>query len=395
MVKKITVGVLGLAFHSGNLGCSALSYSFMYMLDDIAKNNDIKTDVRIIFGSDDQRPLKADFQALSYSFVRMGWKNSSFRKKTIAAIKECDVIFDFTAGDSFTNIYGMSRFLKRSFVKKTVLRNKTPLVLGSQTYGPYNKALSRSWAADIIKRSYEVFARDEKSLAVAEKLGKRKPVLTTDVAFFLPYEKSSVEHDRVNIGINVSGLLWNGGYTGNNQFGLTVDYRSYIEGLLKEFSADGKYRIHLIPHVLYKTSKELADNDWYVCNELAEKYQGVCVSPFFESPMQAKSYISGMDVFVGARMHATVAAYSSGVAAIPFSYSRKFEGLYESLEYPFVISGTKMTTDDALEKTVEYIRSPEKLMAGIENYLPVLEEKKQKMMKDYTRIITDLCNNDN
>ena len=102
-----------------------------------------------------------------------------------------------------------------------------------------------------------------------------------------------------------------------------------------------------------------------------------------------------MDVFVGARMHATLAAYSSGVAAIPFSYSRKFEGLYESLEYPFVISGTKMTTDDALEKTVEYIRSPEKLMAGIENYLPVLEEKKQKMMKDYTRIITDLCNNDN
>ena len=33
-------------------------------------------------------------------------------------------------------------------------------------------------------------------------------------------------------------------------------------------------------------------------------------------------------------MHATIGAISSGVATIPFSYSRKFEGLFGNLEYP-------------------------------------------------------------
>ncbi len=390
-MKTITVGALGLAFHSGNLGCSALSYSFMYILDEIAKQNDMKAEVRILSGADDQRPLKAEFERLSYSFVRLSWKNSGVRKKMLAAFDECDIIFDFTAGDSFTDIYGMSRFLKRSIYKKAVIKRKTPLVLGSQTYGPYNKAISRRWAADIIKKSYEVFARDEKSAAVAEKLGKRKPVLTTDIAFFLPYEKQQAESGRINIGINVSGLLWNGGYTGNNQFGLTVDYREYINRLLEKYSEDEKYRVHLIPHVVYKTSRDVADNDWYICNDLAEKYSNVRIAPFFESPVQAKSYIAGMEVFVGARMHATVAAYSSGVAAIPFSYSRKFEGLYESLGYPYVISGTVISTDEAAEKTMEFIDNREQLRQNIIDNSSVLEKKKEFMMKEYARLITALC----
>ena len=387
----ITVGVLGLAFHSGNLGCSALSYSFMYILDEIAKNNDMKAEVRILSGADDKRPLKAECDRLSYSFVRLSWKNSAVRKKMLAAFDECDIIFDFTAGDSFTDIYGMSRFLKRSIYKKAVIKRKTPLVLGSQTYGPYKKALSRRWAADIIKKSYEVFARDEKSAAVAEKLGKRKPILTTDIAFFLPYEKQQADDGVINIGINVSGLLWNGGYTGNNQFGLTVDYPEYINRLLEKYSQDKKYKVHLIPHVVYKTSRDVADNDWYICNDLAEKYSNVRIAPFFESPMQAKSYIAGMDVFVGARMHATVAAYSSGVAAIPFSYSRKFEGLYESLNYPYVISGTVLTTDEATEKTIGYIDDIEQLRKNISDYSSALGQKKEYMMREYARLLTDLC----
>ena len=46
----------------------------------------------------------------------------------------------------------------------------------------------------------------------------------------LPNEKVNIEKDNnvLNIGINVSGLLWNGGYTRNNQFGLKFNYKAYI-----------------------------------------------------------------------------------------------------------------------------------------------------------------------
>ena len=61
------------------------------------------------------------------------------------------------------------------------------------------------------------------------------------------------------------------------------------------------------------------------------------MAPAFENPIQAKSYISNMDCFIGSRMHSTIASISSGVPTLPVSYSRKFEGLFETLEYPYII----------------------------------------------------------
>ena len=49
----------------------------------------------------------------------------------------------------------------------------------------------------------------------------------------------------------------------------------------------------------------------------------------FKTAIQAKSYISNMDVFLGSRMHSTIGAISSGVATIPLSYAYKFEALYK------------------------------------------------------------------
>ena len=46
-----------------------------------------------------------------------------------------------------------------------------------------------------------------------------------DVAFRLPFDRPARAADApIEIGVNVSGLLFNGGYTGGNEFGLQVDY---------------------------------------------------------------------------------------------------------------------------------------------------------------------------
>jgi polysaccharide pyruvyl transferase WcaK-like protein len=63
--------------------------------------------------------------------------------------------------------------------------------------------------------------------------------------------------------------------------------------------------------------------------------------------MDAKGYISGMDFFIGSRMHSTIAAYSSGVPVVPLAYSRKFIGLFkDSLGYPYVGDMTKDNDDE-------------------------------------------------
>ena len=84
----------------------------------------------------------------------------------------------------------------------------------------------------------------------------------------------------------------------------------------------------------------------------------VIVAPAFESALDAKSYISNMDFFMGSRMHSTIGAISSGVPTVPFSYAHKFESLYNKIGYHYILSATKISTQEALEQIKEWIASP-------------------------------------
>jgi polysaccharide pyruvyl transferase WcaK-like protein len=83
---------------------------------------------------------------------------------------------------------------------------------------------------------------------------------------------------------------------------------------------------------------------------LKKEFPHVILAPRFTSPSEAKTYIAGMDFFMGARMHACIAAFSSGVPVIPMAYSRKFEGLFGSLGYPHVVDCTTEQNAQILEK---------------------------------------------
>ena len=71
--------------------------------------------------------------------------------------------------------------------------------------------------------------------------------------------------------------------------------------------------------------------------------------------MAAKSYISSLGAFTGARMHATIAAFSSGVPTVPFAYSKKFAGLYGSLGYDFIVDARELDTPEAVLRTVRFL----------------------------------------
>ena len=69
---------------------------------------------------------------------------------------------------------------------------------------------------------------------------------------------------------------------------------------------------------------------------------------FFLTPIDAKDYISGLDFFMGSRMHATIAAFSSGVPVVPIAYSRKFNGLFkDTLEYEYMVDLKNSSNEEA------------------------------------------------
>ena len=391
------VVLMGLEFFINNLGCEALSYSFVSELYEIAKRKEEKLEVKTIVFADQKVPYIPGTD-IPIRCIGIHYKSLKFWKEIKKEFKEADCIFDFTMGDSFSDIYGKKRFILDALVKNAAIRSGTPYILGPQTYGPYKSGLVRMWAKWILKKAARVYTRDEQSKKVAERLSARDVLLTTDVAFALPYERKEIGIEgKIKIGFNPSGLLWKGGYTQNNQFGLALDYQEYCWKVCEELSRDSRYEVFLIPHVGTTSGSENEEsqhkgnslefedgleNDSVVCKMIKKRYSDMKILDGISTPMDVKGYIAAMDVFIGARMHATIGAFSSGVATIPVSYSRKFEGLYESLEYDYLIHAREDSTNEAVKKTLEYIWQYNKLKHAVEKSLKIVGEK-QSLFREY------------
>jgi colanic acid/amylovoran biosynthesis protein len=74
-----------------------------------------------------------------------------------------------------------------------------------------------------------------------------------------------------------------------------------------------------------------------------------------------------MDFFCGSRMHACIAAFSSGVPVVPIAYSRKFAGLFGSLGYTIITDCRTQTETQVLEAVVEAFQRRNELKIQLES----------------------------
>ena len=169
---------------------------------------------------------------------------------------------------------------------------------------------------------------------------------------------------RVRVGLNVSGLLFNGGYTGGNMFKLKADYAVMTRSLIQAFLKLKNCEVHLVAHVVPINMP--VEDDHLVSKQLQLEYPNVILAPRFGSPSQAKSYISGLDFFCGARMHACIAAFSSGVPVMPIAYSRKFAGVFGTLGYGVLADCMTMTSDEVVDATLRAFHDRKALKRDVE-----------------------------
>lgn len=369
-MKRINIVLFGVNLQSSNKGCEALAYTFFYMLNNALRRHDMTANVSSVvylpYGETLDRDLST-FDRIKHTFLPNRKKEPKAQLAILRAIRTCDLCVDFTDGDSFSDIYGKSRFYWRTAEKALVLISGKRMLLGPQTYGPYMSDGAKRFASWVLKRAKYVYSRDEKSAVLVGELTGRNIPVTTDIAFKLPkVMKEKLSSERTKIGVNVSGLLWNGGYTGNNQFGLTVDYRDYIARLIRWCLEEKQMQVYLIPHVITLQNENNAENDLKVCRQLQEMFPQCRIIEHFDTPMAIKGYIAQMDVFTGARMHSTIAAFSSGVATIPFAYSKKFGDLFGTVDYPYLIDGRAMTTEEAFVKSCTYINEAASLTDAVQ-----------------------------
>ncbi len=345
-MSRLDIGLLWHSDRSGNLGVGALTVGNIALVRGVAAELGIDPRFVILGFNDVGTPYVNDPDV---EFAPIGTKSLP---AVVGRLGRLDCILDIGGGDSFTDIYPLKRYAWIVASKAAAVAQRVPLVFSPQTIGPFQgdtpaKRALNAVARWSLRRARAVVVRDARSAeAVRALVPGVEPVYAVDVAFALTYTPPPPREGPPRIGVNVSGLLWNGGHTGKGEFALGYDYRALMTGVIEALLARGDVQVELIAHVNDKLQRH--EDDGAVADGLAARWPALVRVPDFASPSAAKSHIAGLDALVAARMHACIAAFSSGVPVVPISYSRKFEGLFGSLNYTRLVPYTGMGTVAAL-----------------------------------------------
>ncbi len=343
-----------LIFHStrsDNLGVGALSVAEIAILRDIAADLGIAIPITVMEWT---APLPSYVDGPDIEIRDLNGRVMLNPMGYFAIARRSDLVIDIGGGDSFADVYQSRRMIRMLIVKYLTHLSGTPLVMAPQTIGPFHKRWSKALSKLSLRLCALVATRDAQSTAAVRQMGLTRDIIeASDVALRLPYDPPPPrpEGARMRVGINVSGLLMGAGYTGQNEFGLTMDYPTLIRRLIAHFQAhpDG-CEVHLVSHVIVRQGAFAGEDDLAASIALGKEFPRTVVAPAFASPSEAKSYIAQLDFFMGARMHACIAAFSSGVPVIPMAYSRKFSGLFGSIGYDRTADCTSETAEEVFEK---------------------------------------------
>lgn len=295
----------------------------------------------------------------------------------LKSVLDADIVASIAGGDSFSDIYGLPRLLYVALPQLLALQLKKPLVLLPQTLGPFKGTAAKFIAGYIMRNAAAVYSRDRTSFDEAGRLlGERREKLTFshDMAFAMEPVRPEdsrltglpVSGTTLTVGLNVSGLLLMGGYSRNNMFGLKANYAELIKRIVLYFANEKKVNVVLVPHVF----GEEEESDVSACARVYEELKAECggrlhlLSGRFNQH-EIKHVIGRCDFFLGARMHACIAAVSQGVPAVCMAYSRKFAGVLESIKCGNLVVDMCAQDADQVMATIEHLYSTQPAVRSV------------------------------
>jgi polysaccharide pyruvyl transferase WcaK-like protein len=328
------------------------------------------------------------------------------RSTALRALVEADAVLDISGGDSFADIYGVRHMIGQFTFKLLPLILGKRLVLLPQTIGPFRRYPWRALARFVLRKSALIYSRDPTVVdKVARFMGdssSRRVRYAPDVAFLVPPASAAggpistrtLPPAWITVGVNVSGLLWNGGYTRANQFGLKADYRRVVHRVLGGFLADARVRVLLVPHVVTSWAGGV-ENDEEACRtiraelpgELRERTEVVCG---LRSAGGAKHVIGSCDFFIGSRMHACIAALSQGIPTVGVAYSDKFQGVFESLGVGNCVADPRREDEEGILRVVrDALASQDEIRSTLSRTVPIAKEQVRLAFRDIMELISN------
>ena len=308
-------------------------------------------------------------------------------------------------GDSFSDIYGIRRLLYVSLPQVLVLLLNRPLVQLPQTIGPFKSGTCHTIAKWILSRSALVYTRDEEAIAAIRTLipasRATRVRFCPDLGFIVPskdFTPPDLLSDKVFlcrpvVGFNVSGLLWMGGYTHQNMFGLAADYKESVRKAISYFIEAKGATVLLVPHVLAPEG----EGDPFACSELLRELQQAYPGRLFTlkppyDEREVKHVIGQCEFFVGSRMHACIAALSQCVPAAAMAYSGKFYGVLKSVGMQLTVADLRSLSADKVVATLGSSYDSRKLLRSVlHKQIPIVQHTVSNLLNQRNLDVQGLC----
>lgn len=281
--------------------------------------------------------IKPLLSAFLYNIsTRIGLDKDIRNNEFLQIISDANMLLDLS-GDSFSDDYSIIETLMNCYYIILCLLLETPIGIYSQSIGPFNHKITRIISVYCLNRVNVLIVREEITKNYLEKIGITNKIhLTADPAFLLepiPNEKIQEILNRENINTNDHDLIGisvsqhiNDLEHKKHQNNYITKMAKVVDYLVRKYDAE----LVFIPHV---THSEIND-DRFVAKEilkLVESKDRIISINNEYSARELKGIIGSCNLFIGARMHANIAATSMNIPTLAISYSHKTQGIMRML----------------------------------------------------------------
>ena len=342
---------------SGNHGCEAIVRSTVTMLGDNINLYSQSPEQDFYYGLDEICNIKSDLNfpikkgTIPWFTGRIATKLTGYIDLEIRQ-KRRELFSNMHKGDLYLSIGGDNYCYEGTEVLSAINRNlkrkKVKTILWGCSVTP--DLLSKSSISRDLASFDLIIARESISYDALKKISCNV-VLASDPAFTLnsidlPLPEKWREGSM--IGINASPLILNNAKKENIVF---EAYCRLIDKILRETN----YGIVLIPHVVWSENDDRVPlqklySKFYTSDRVIMLEDHNC--------MEMKGYIARCCMFIGARTHATIAAYSSCVPTLVLGYSVKAFGIAKDLfgsDSKYVIPVQQMENPNELAEGFQWL----------------------------------------